>query len=156
MRSAIHSAVKNRPGVHFRQLQRNIDCSVSTLNYHLSRSDSVKDVKIRGYRRLFPVEVPQEHYSALAALNHKSRGEMVQAIDASPGITSIEVAETVGLAGSTVSAHLKVLVGAELVDCTRAGRKKHYRSTETVSRVVADYAAKILDRSTDNFIGMWG
>lgn len=155
MRTAIEDAVEEQPGIHFRELKRDVGCSISTLNYHLRKSDRVTDVKIRGYRRVFPVNIEQEHYSPLAAMNHPSRGKIVYAIQKEPYITSRGVADRVGLASSTVSGHLKVLSDAELVEYEKDGREKKYRSTALVRNAFSHYAAKVLEDSTDRFIELW-
>lgn len=155
MKSAICRAVRQQPGIHFRQLQRDVDCSVNTLNYHLRRADAITAEQIRGYRRCYPVDVDDNLYSPLAALNHDPRGKIVYAVNENRGITGTELGEIVDIAASTLSSHLRVLEGADIILVDKNGRKKQFHTEPAVSQVVTEYGKKLLDQAADNFIGLW-
>ncbi|MFB6114881.1 MAG: ArsR family transcriptional regulator, partial [Candidatus Nanohalobium sp.] len=106
MRQKINSTVREKPGIHFRELQRDVGCSSTTLNHHLPELE-VKEREIHGYRRLYPEEVPEEMERPLAALNHSVRGRMLYYIgeEATPS----GLVEKLDVSKSTVSTHLKIL-----------------------------------------------
>jgi predicted transcriptional regulator len=152
MRQRIAHQIEETPGIHLRELQRELECSSTTLNYHIRDLD-IKERKIRGYRRLYPKKTPEELERSLAALNHHVRGPMVYYIDS--GSSPSELVEKLDVSKSTVSSHLKVLEEDGLVDEQKDGRRKELSVSESARRAVNRYASNILDEASEGFIEMW-
>lgn len=155
MKSEIRREVHNSPGIHFRQLKREVGCSTSTLNHHVRRDEELKERKIRSYRRIYPSSVPEDLENVLAALNHSSRGKMLY-LTSFDSFTPSEISRELGLSISTVSGHLKLLDREGLVSVEVKGRKKSYVAMPAVRSALKDYTTNIVERMSDNFIEMWG
>lgn len=152
MKNQVLSEVKENPGIHFRQLQRNLDCTSTTLNYHLDRLN-LRDRKIRGYRRIYPGDLSEELERPLAALNHSVRGPMIYYI--SEGDSASELVEKLDVSKSTVSSHLKVLNEDGLVNEEKEGRSKKLSVSEKSLKAINRYSSELLDEASDGFIEMW-
>jgi DNA-binding transcriptional ArsR family regulator len=144
--------IQEKPGIHLRKLQRELDCTSTTLNYHLGDLD-VKERNIRGYRRFYPSRTPEKMERPLAALNHDVRGPMIYHIDS--GSSPSELVEKLDVSKSTVSSHLKILEEDGLVREEKDGRRKKLSATEDTRKTVKDYASRILEEATEGFIEMW-
>lgn len=152
MRQEIRAEVERSPGIHFRQLQRNMDCSPTTINYHLEKMD-LRQRKIHGYRRIYPSNVPESMERPLAALNHEVRGPILYHVDR--GRSTSELAKKLDLSVSTVSNHLKILHQDGLIEQEKKGRRKTISLNEKAVRAVREYASQLLDETSEGFIDMW-
>ncbi|MDY6770702.1 MAG: winged helix-turn-helix transcriptional regulator [Candidatus Nanohaloarchaea archaeon] len=155
MKAQIIDAVNGRPGIHFRELQREVGCSVNTLDYHLRRIDGLNEERIRGYRRIFPAQVDTELYDALAALNHESRGLLLHVVDREPGLTMSGIGERVELSLSSVSEHLRALAADDVVLVQRDGRARRYEPSGSAVTAIRRFGGRLLDRYADGFVSMW-
>lgn len=153
MRQEIYEAVQENPGVHFRELQRTVDCSSSTLNHHIPRLD-VEEREFHGYRRFYPEEVPEEMMKPLAAMNHETRGKMICSID--QGANLSDLTEGLNVSKSTISTHLKVLREDGIVREEADGRRKKLYLSDSAKKALKRYASDILDEASEGFIDMWG
>lgn len=152
MENAIATKVREKPGIHFRQLKRDMGCSSTTLNYHLDGLE-VNDRKIRGYRRLYPEDVSEDMERPLAALNHPVRGPMIYHIR--EGSSPKDLVDKLDVSKSTVSTHLKVLDEDQLIDSEKDGRRKKLSVTERSIKALNRYAYDLLDEASEGFIEMW-
>jgi len=153
MRQQIRETVEQNPGIHFRQVQRELDCSSTTLNHHIN-SLNIKERNYRGYRRFYPEEVSEDLERPLAALNHDVRGLMLYQIQG--GISQKELVENLDLSKSTVSSHLKVMREDGVIEEEQDGRSKKLFPSENAWKALNSYASQILDEASEGFIEMWG
>lgn len=152
MRSKISQRVHERPGIHLRKLQRDLDCSTTTINYHV-KNLKVRERKFHGYRRFYPEKVEKSMDRSLAALNHEVRGPILYQVKG--GSNFSDIVKEIDGSKSTVSGHLKVLQNDSLVEKRVDGRASHFSLNEDSLLAVKKYASKLLDVSSDNFIEMW-
>jgi len=144
--------INQRPGIHLRKLQRNLECSSNTINYHIGDLD-VREKKIHGYRRLYPSDIPEYMEKPLAALNHKVRGLILYQINS--GSSHSEIAESLEVSKSTVSEHLNILEQDNLINKEMKGRSSEFSLTRNSLEAFRKYASCLLDVSTERFIQMW-
>jgi predicted transcriptional regulator len=152
MKARIVEAVRSNPGIHFRELKREVDCSSTTLDYHLERS-RLEDEHIRGYRRIFPPDIQESLHDPLAALNHDTRGDIVRVVDEKDRNLS-SIADVIAKSVSTVSHHLDILKDDGVLAVSRDGRSTVY-STTGITRQALDRYDSILEQASDRFIAMW-
>lgn len=155
MRTAILDTVRDSPGIHLRALTRDLDCSTSTIEYHLDQSDQLRDRHIRGYLRLYPVTIPEQLENPLAALNNKTRGPLLLHLYEHDKLGFSDLAARIDKSPSTVSNHLGILEDADLVTTSKNGREKYYQPEKIVSQALRQHRPGLLDRWTDNFISLW-
>lgn len=152
MKQQILQTVQQNPGIHFREVQRQLNCSSTTLNHHIQALD-VKERNIRGYRRFYPKEVSRDMERPLAALNHDVRGLMLYQMKG--GISQKDLVEYFDLSKSTVSSHLKVMREDGLIDEEKDGRSKKLFPSENAWKALNSYAKQILDEASEGFIELW-
>lgn len=150
MKEEIIQQINEKPGIHFRELERKVGCSKSTLNHHIDRTEKVEEEKIRGYRRFYPVEVSENDRNVLAALNHSPRGEILYELQQQNDKKLTEISEDLNKSPATISQHLKVLKKAGLIE-----KDRKYQLTKKNAGKVKKYASRILEERVDSFIDMW-
>ncbi|AOV94521.1 hypothetical protein AQV86_01180 [Nanohaloarchaea archaeon SG9] len=153
MRQQILETVEQNPGIHFRQVQRELGCSSTTLNHHIS-SLNVKERNFRGYRRFYLQDISEKMERPLAALNHNVRGIMLYQMQG--GISQKELVENFDLSKSTVSSHVKVMREDGVIKEEREGRSKKLFPSESAWKALNGYASQILGGASEGFIEMWG
>lgn len=156
MREQIIQVVEQSPGIHFRGLTRELECSPSTVDYHFERTESLKDRDIRGYRRIYPAKVPEAYENSLAALNHPVRARILYSIEEKNlnGFSDIE--NQVDISKSTLSSHMSVLSDAELVEVEKRGNRKYYEVSSPLRRSIRKFTTLALREMESNFAEMWG
>lgn len=152
MRREIKAEIQRSPGIHFRQLKRNLGCSTTTINYHIDEMD-VREIEIHSYRRLYPSDVPESMEKPLAALNHEMRGPIL--FHVSKGKSASELAEELEISSSTVSNHLNLLEKDGLIEKEKEGRRKTITLNGKAVIVIREYASQLLDQTSEGFIDMW-
>jgi len=152
MRTAIMQQIRETPGIHLRGLTQELDCTTTTLTYHLSDLP-VRSRDIRSYKRLYPASLPEDRDRSLAALNHPQRGPMLYHIDSGHSLGTI--ADLLDITRQTISSHLTVLTNDGLVTATQNGRAKELNLQEQTKTTLRRYGNRILDQHVDNFIAMW-
>lgn len=150
MKEKIIQQINQKPGIHFRELERQVGYSKSTLNHHIGRTEKVEEEKIRGYRRFYPVEISEKDRNLLAALNHSPRGEILYELQQEEDKKLTEISEDLNKSPATVSQHLKVLKNAGIIE-----KDRKYHLTKKNARKVKEYTSSILEERVDNFIDMW-
>jgi predicted transcriptional regulator len=152
MKQEILGKIEESPGIHFREVQRQIGCSSTTLNYHLNELD-IRERQFHGYRRFYPREVPEELQRSLAAMNHDVRGQML--CQMREGISQKDLVENMDLSKSTVSSHLKILKQDGLVREEERGRSKNLYLSQKAIDALERYASKFIEEASEGFIEMW-
>ena len=155
MRQELVQTVEKSPGIHFRAVTREMGCSPSTVDYHFDRTDQLKDRDIRGYRRFYPVEVSEEYYSSLAALNHPVRSKIIYSIQEKDMRGFSDIKKVVDLSKSTISSHISVLTEADLLEVDEQGNRKYYDTSDPVQKAFNRFETLSLRKMESNFIDMW-
>jgi hypothetical protein len=130
-RARILQVVEGRPGIHFNALLRETGLGNGTLSHHvdvLLQHRQLRRVEQGGYTCFFPVGASAAEV-AHASLKSPGSRRVLQAIQATPGRSNLDVAEATGLDPATVHYHVQRLVGAGLVDAARHGRTVLLRPT---------------------------
>lgn len=152
MKTKIARRVQERPGIHLRRLERDLNCSNSTIDYHL-KDLQIRERKLHGYRRFYPQKVEESMEKPLAALNHEKRGQILYHIKGGCGFS--EIVDKVDGSKATVSEHLKILEEDSLIQRKKKGRSSHFILNDKSLTAVKKYASKLLETSSDNFVEMW-
>lgn len=161
-RREIYDHVRRVPGVHLRQLQRDLDIPMGTLEYHLHQMEKRHMLVTRNLARL------KAYFASDDGLDRRDRDilyflrqamprhlALLAADD--PGISFRELTKEVPIAPSTVSFHLKKLVEAGILREARSGREKVYDvlEPERIRRLVTKYRGSFVDDVVDRFASAW-
>ncbi len=125
-RRSVYEAIGDDPGSSLKDLAERVDCSVSTVRYHLRRLEDetmVASVRLEGARRWFPAGLEKEEMRRQAVLDVGESRSVFEAIRAEPGSSLSEIADAVGSSPPAVHKILDRLIEAGLVEKHREGRR---------------------------------
>ncbi len=125
-RAKIAQLVAARPGIHQREIQRQLELESGTTRHHLQTLERV-ELLVRtgqgGYACYFPAKTIDRRLMMAAPLLKSEGGRAVlQTVVTRPGLSLFEVAQVSGLTRPTVHHHLYRLEKAQLVTLKRVGR----------------------------------
>jgi predicted transcriptional regulator len=139
-RRLVLDLVREKPGLHMREIARRLELSTSLVEYHLRAlmgDEMINSMKEGGYRRFYPgddlrdrIKLTREQKRKLNLLRQKVPLEIIcLLLDTSP-LQHREIGEQMDIGGSTLSYHLNKLVKAGLLRKVRAGKDKGYHLYE--------------------------
>lgn len=160
-RQRIYRAVREAPGVHFRELQRLLgEMPTGQLEYHLAalcEQGLIQAKDDRYYKRYYASEIDARDKELMAVLRQENPRKIVMHVMLHPGIGHGELAGAMGMAPSTVSFYLNDMVSKGVLTRQKEGRTSSYAVAEPdrVSRVLVTYRQGFLDKLVDRFISVW-
>ncbi|NPA47877.1 MAG: metalloregulator ArsR/SmtB family transcription factor [Thermococci archaeon] len=153
-REEIFEVIKRRPGVTFREITRELDVGVGTLQYHLrilEEEGRVFSKRIGGRRYLFPCEMRERAQRILMAISTENRRKVLLALLDGP-LTQTKITKKTGMSQPSVSYHLKSLVELGVVQEKRVGRKRIYRvvyDPAMLARMIKEYRPGLWDKMAE-------
>ncbi len=156
-RNEILEAIKNKPGITFRGLARELGVGIGDLQYHLrklEREGKVFSRKVGKRRYLFPQGFEEEAQKLLIAISTESRRKILLLLVRGP-LSQGEIAASLGLSQPTVSYHMGELKKLGIVNAEERGRSLIYSlnyDPETIARVIKEYRPSIWENLADNLI----
>jgi predicted transcriptional regulator len=168
-RRTIYNLVLSQPGLHLREIQRQLEMHVNLVEYHLHHlvaSELVVSVQEGGYNRFFPSQSPGSGGSVdrLTSTEKRILGLLRQPMPLrimvyllAAGTTQHkDVCDHLGCAPSTLTYHMKKLVKAGVVGQRTAGEGKGYSLVDRrgVARLLMMYRPAPFDQ-VDAFSELW-
>ncbi len=156
-RNEILETIKNKPGITFRALARELGLGIGDLQYHLrklEREGKVFSRKIGKRRYLFPSGFEEEAQRLLIGISTESRRRILLLLLKGP-LSQSEIAASLGLSQPTVSYHMGELKKLGIVKAEGRGRSLVYSlnyDPETVARVIREYRPSIWENLADSLI----
>ena len=137
--------IRANPGLHFRELLREMSLTRGTLGYHVERLESaglLKAIKSRGRCHYFATGSPYsaEKEALIIAMGNDTLRGIITQILLNQGACTEELAEESGLSRATVYTHVKYLEHLGIVTSGREGRYVRYTLTDDSSRTLTEYA----------------
>lgn len=160
-RRRIYQYLQKVPGSHMREIGREVDIPMGTLEYHLHylvKANLLTTRQDARYTRYFATgELSRREKDVLAVLRQKVPRQVSAHLLLAPGSSHGVLLQKFQLSASTLSFHLKKLVTAGIVSVEKAGRENLYRVVEPdlVSRVLVQHKASFLDDVIDRFAEVW-
>lgn len=165
-RDRIRGYVASHPGIHFNQLARDLDLATGQLQYHLKKLRRTGDVvseSLYGRTHYYTPEYDEWERGAVAVLRRETaRDVLLYLIEAGPTAPD-PVADTLGIARSTLEWHLDHLVEQDLVEKRRDERGRvtlvlaRPEETAAMLRLIEpSIPERLVDRFTrlvDNLVG---
>jgi predicted transcriptional regulator len=168
-RRAIYNLVLSQPGLHLREIQRQLEMHVNLVEYHLHHlmaSELIVSLHQGGYNRFFPAQSPGSggNVDRLTSTEKRVLGLMRQPMPlrimvyllASGLALHKDICTHLGCAPSTLTYHMKKLLKAEVVIQKTAGEGKGYHLTDkrSVARLLMAYRPAPFDQ-VDAFTELW-
>jgi predicted transcriptional regulator len=158
IKKIIYSHIVKHPGIHERELSRQLKIPLSTLDYHLyflKKRKLVTGVS-DGYYTKFYAEgkFSLKDEQLLGALRKKILRKIIIYLLLNNSANHKEVHTHVGLSPSTTSFHLKKLVDLGVVKKTVKGRNTYFqiKNPKYVSKTIKKYKNSFLDSNVDRFL----
>lgn len=144
-RRRIYEHIRRMPGIHLRQIQRDLSMSMGTLEYHLRRLEKSGLVVTRETNRF-------KSYFALGELDRRDKDYLYYLRQRMPRRIAVEIArdaelplkelvQRMPIAPSTLSFHLKKLVRSQIVFEYTQGREKFLKLANPIrmNRLLSTY-----------------
>lgn len=160
-RRRIYQHLQKFPGAHMREIGREVDIPMGTLEYHLHylvKANLLTTRQDARYTRYFPTgELSRREKDVLAILRQKVPRQVAAHLLLQPGASHGQLLQHFALSASTLSFHLKKLVTAGIVSQEKSGRENLYRvlEPELVAKVLIQHRASFFDDVVDRFADVW-
>ena len=157
-RRKIYEEIVLNPGLHFRELQKRLDIPTGMLEYHLSvlEREGVIVSKMDGkYKRFFAnTHMSRDERRIMGALRSEIGRRIVIFLLENGRSRHADMAESLGIRGSTLSYHLTKLVKSGIIGREEEGREVFYFviDPEKVAATIVKYRKSFLDVLVDNFV----
>lgn len=160
-RRGIYDLVLARPGVHFREIKRELDLPTGALEYHLHflEDHGLLTSRMEGrYKRFYVTgEMEPRDKEVLGLLRQEMPRRVLTYLMLHPCSTHKRILRSFDVAPSTLSFHLKKLVEADLVMGVPVGRQTEYEVVDDarVARLLIQYRESFADEAVDSFADTW-
>jgi DNA-binding transcriptional ArsR family regulator len=160
-RRRIYQHLQKHPGAHMREIGRELEIPMGTLEYHLHylvKADLLTTRSDPRFTRYFATgELSRREKDVLAVLRQKVPRQIAAHLVLEPGSSHGQILTKFSLSASTLSFHLKKLVTTGIVSQEKAGRENLYRVVEPdlVARVLIQHRESFLDDVVDRFATVW-
>ena len=140
-----------------RELQRQLDIPLSTLEYHLDylqKTEILSQEDDRRYCRYFSEEYSKEEKTLLSALRQKRLREIILLVLSEGQLCFKDLIKEVKIAASTLSHYLKLLTDQEILVKDRLGTETCYRlaSEKNVVYCLLCYKSSFVDSLVDKVL----
>jgi predicted transcriptional regulator len=161
-RRRIYDLLSSNPGLHFRELQRQLNMPIGMLDYHLKYLEKNGVIVSRPntyYTRYYPYEreLGEDEKSILSFLRQEiPRGIIIYLLQ-NPRAKHREILSSFNVSGATLSYHLKRMAEKGIVKQLRLGRESEFSlkdETKTMNLIIR-YRRSFLDRIVDTFTRNW-
>lgn len=160
-RRRIYEHLQRKPGAHMREIGRELDIPMGTLEYHLHylvKADLLVTRQDGRYTRYFATgELSRREKDVLAVLRQKVPRQIAAHLLLQPGSSHGHLLTKFDLSASTLSFHIKKLLRVDVVRQEKSGRENLYtvNDPELVARVLITHRASFLDDVVDRFADVW-
>ena len=160
IRKKIYNTIKRNPGLHFREIQRRVKIATGALQYHLDylqKKHLLKTERETKFLRYYLVRQEFEETAIMALLRQESIRRIIIFLIQKRFASNTSISKNVELSPSTTSWHLEKLVGSELVEKKRRGKKTFYKliDKQKIAEILVNYRRSFLDEVVNNFVEVW-
>lgn len=160
-RKRIFEFVRKHPGSHMREIGRETDIPLGTLEYHLRYLERaglfVTREDGRFTRYFVEGEMGRQEKTILAVLRQEMPRRIAAFLLEHPGSSHKEILENFDVSASTLSFHLKKLLRDDVASQEKHGRENLYwiNDADLVARVLIRHKESFLDDVIDRFAHVW-
>ena len=147
------------PGLHLRELQRQIGLSFSSTRYHvdkMARDGEIDRLEDNGYLRIYPAGIDQKDKILLSLVRKETDHRILSSFLKENSLSQQRLTDVTKFAKSTVSEHLAKLVKLGVVRTKAGGERRTFELTDPakVDAVLSSYP-HLLGKATRRFIDLW-
>ena len=153
LRKTIFHFLEANPGLHLREIQRRLELSLTTLEYHLdymARRNIIYKEKDSRFNRFYVRLLDDEDKKVISVLRQRRLREIMLIILGKDGAKFMELQEILGLPSSTLSFYLKRLVDNKIITRNRIGSETIYSVTDNrAAKALIIYKQSFMDKLVD-------
>jgi predicted transcriptional regulator len=156
LRKRITEFVRRNPGVHFRQIARDLGLAIGQLDFHLNALVKgevlVKDTTTGNARFYVRDKFSREERKALSILRREIPRGIVLYLLENPGSTPSEILGSFSFTSATLSYHMRRLEKAGILKAEQKGRERYYSVSdpELVETLLVLYKTTLMDTIVDS------
>jgi DNA-binding transcriptional ArsR family regulator len=159
-RRRIFELIKMSPGIHLREIVRELELPYGTAEYHLrvlEEEEIVRAVVEDNFRRYFPADFAYSDRAVLGLLRKRPIRRIAVVLLERGELTHQELAAAADLKPSTLSYHLQRLEAAKVVVVAREGRFSRVRLVDPklIARLIVAHKGSFGDEAVDRFLETW-
>ncbi|MFO8051274.1 MAG: helix-turn-helix domain-containing protein [Thermoplasmatota archaeon] len=155
LRKRITEYIRRNPGVHFRQISRDLDLAIGQLDFHLNalvKGEVLVRDNVSGNTRYYVRDrFSRDERKALSVLRREIPRGIVLYLLEHPGATPSEILGSFSITSGTMSYHLRRLEGSGMLEAEKKGRERRYRVKDPrlVQSLLLLYRSTLLDTIVD-------
>ena len=145
--------IEQNPGCHLRQIKRDLDMSMGTVQYHLNlleKAGKITSERHSLHRFYFPVAIFEKHdKNILKILNQETAREILMLVIEKRNPTQTDIVEKVQISAASVNWHIVRLIDLGIITEVRDGKFKRYLLVGDSNYIVAlmkNYHPSIWDK----------
>jgi len=160
-RKRIFDFVSGHPGVHFRELQRQLELPVGALDYHLKHLEKHEVLVSRAdghYTRYYPRDrFDPASKAVLSFLRQDLPRGIILFLLQNPKSTHGSILDKFSVTGATLSYHLKRMCQQGVLAVIKEGRESAFEVVEPdmVADLLITYRRSFLDELVESFVAAW-
>lgn len=158
VRKKLTEYIRKNPGVHFRQIARDLELAIGQLDFHLNTLTKgevlIKDGSTSNARYYVRDKFSREERKAMSYLRREIPRGIVIFLMENPDATPHEILEMFDFTHATLSYHLKRLEKAGILKVEQSGKERHYSVTdpEIIEMLLVLYRTSLLDTIVDGIV----
>jgi len=158
-RARIKLLVSFQPGLHLRELQRQVGLSFSSTRYHvdkLTKEGELDRVEDKGYSRIYLPGTDSKDRVLQSLVRRKTDNKILSCFLAENSPTQQRLIEVTDLSKSTISEHLATLLELGVVRTRAHGEQRTFELIEPakVNGLMRRHPV-VLQKATNRFIDLW-
>ena len=151
--------VSQQPGLHLRELQRQIGLSFSSTRYHvdrLAKDGEIDRIENNGYSRIYPAGIDQKDRTLLSLVRKETDRRILSSFLKENSLSQQRLTDLTRLAKSTVSEHLATLLKLAVVRTRAGGERRIFELTDPAKiEMMLNCYPLLLSKATRRFIDLW-
>lgn len=159
-RKRIYEHIIKSPGLHLREIQRQLQIPLTVCEYHLNyliekQLLNAKDDKY--FRRYYPANFSAKEKEIIACLRQENPRKIVLFLLQNENTFHRDIVQSLRLPPSTVSFYLNYLAEHSVISKIRFGRETKYiiADKDIVIKMLIAYRQSFLDKLVDRFLEVW-
>ena len=159
--AAILAYIAKHPGVHFKDLLRELNLAPGTLQYHLNKMEKNQEIIIMRKKYftsyfLPSMKDPLDQKTMVLLRQNIPRKLIILLLEKSerPGF---ELTKSLKISKSTLSSYAKRLIELGILNIKAEGREKNYsvNDPQRVVKLLREYKKSFGDEVVDRFVEVW-
>ena len=162
IRKKLLDIIKNKPGIHFRKIQREANVAMGELEYHLQILEKLKLVSkttSKGYTRYYPAyELGTNDKRIMGQLRQEKLREIILFLLSTDEPTHKDISKHFSLLKSTTSFYMDKLISAGIVSKKKVGRNVIYevKEPQKIMRLILIYKKGFGEEIVKRVEDLWG